>query len=88
MLTKFKKQLRQDGELYLKIKAHPNSPKTEVKDILEDDAVKINIAATPEKNKANTELVKFLAKEFDVNQDSIVIIGGRAERIKLVKVKI
>jgi len=86
MLNKLKQQLQQKGELYLKIKAHPNSPATEVKEILEDETIKINIAAAPEKDKANNELIKFLAKEFEVDKNNIAIIGGKTDRVKLVKI--
>ena len=86
MLAKFKKQLQQDGELYLKIKVHPNSPTTEIKEILEDESIKINISAVPERNRANLELIKFLAKEFNVDKNNISIISGKAERVKLIKI--
>jgi len=48
----------------LKIIAKPNSPKTEV--IAYDEprqALRIAIAAPPDKDKANTELLKFLKKQ-------------------------
>ena len=86
MLNKFKKKLEQNKEVYLRIKVHPNSAKTEVKDILEDETVKINVSAVPEKNKANIQLIKFLAKEFNVEKSSIKILSGVSERIKLIKI--
>ena len=86
MWEKFKKQFIQDGEVYLRIKAHPNSPKTEINSILEDETIKINISAVAEKNKANIELIKFLAKEFGVNKNSVTIISGKADRVKLIKI--
>ena len=48
----------------LKVIAKPNSPKTEV--IAYDNtrqALRIAIAAVPDKDKANTELLKFLKKQ-------------------------
>jgi hypothetical protein len=38
------------------------------------------------KNKANKELIKFLAKEFDASKSDITIISGASEHIKLVKI--
>jgi len=62
MLTKFKEKLKQKKEIYLKLKINPGSPQNEVKEIREDLTIKINITAQPIKNKANKELIKFLAK--------------------------
>jgi len=84
---KNKKILEQKGELYLRIKVLPSALKNEVKEILEDETIKINISAVPEKGKANQELVKFLAKEFEVEKNNIKIISGKTERIKLIKIK-
>ena len=48
----------------LKVIVKPNSPKTEV--MAWDDskqALRISVAAVPDKDKANTELLKFLKKQ-------------------------
>jgi hypothetical protein len=50
------------------------------------ETIKINIAAAPEKGKANQELVHLLSKEFDVSRDSVKIISGAGDRVKLVKI--
>ncbi len=85
-LLKYKSQLQQSGEIYLRIKVRPNSAKTEIKEILEDETIKVNVSAVAEKNKANVELIKFLAKEFKVDKKCVLIISGKAERIKLIKI--
>jgi len=84
MLNKFKKQLTKKKEIYLKIKARPCASKTEIKEILEDETIKINVAAPALKNKANQELIKFLSKEFDVSKNNIRIVSGEKERVKLI----
>jgi len=86
MLADFRKNFEDNRELYLRIKARPNAAKTEIQAIMEDETVKINIAAKPEKNKANVALIKFLAKEFNVEKSNINIISGAGERVKLVKI--
>lgn len=86
MLQKFKRQFQRDGEIYLRIKVRPNAAKTEVKAIMDDETAKIDIAAKPEKGKANAELIKFLAREFAVDKDDVKIIGGAGERVKLAKI--
>ncbi|PLX22155.1 hypothetical protein C0584_00165 [Candidatus Parcubacteria bacterium] len=85
MFKKEKKSLEEKGETYLKVKANPNSGKTEVAGILDDDTIKINIKAVPEKGKANKELIKFLAKEFSISKDNVNIISGGFDRVKLIK---
>ncbi|PIR92915.1 hypothetical protein COT99_03665 [Candidatus Falkowbacteria bacterium CG10_big_fil_rev_8_21_14_0_10_43_10] len=88
MINKFKRQFKQDGEVYLRIKARPNSMRTEIKDILADETIKIDVAAPPVKGRANAELVKFLAKEFGVDKNGVKIISGAEERVKLIKINI
>jgi hypothetical protein len=79
-------QLNNKEEAYLAIKVIPGSSRTEFREIMADGTYKIAIAAAPEKGKANTELVKFLAKEFGVLKSRLVIISGAGERTKLVKI--
>lgn len=86
MLEKYKDKFKQAGEVYLRIKVRPGAVKSEVKEILEDETIKLAISAVPERGKANTELVNFLAKIFDVSKNNVKIISGKSEKIKLVKI--
>ena len=86
MLNKYQNQLKKEKELYLRIKVRPGAAKTVVKEIMDDDTVKIDIAAPPVKNKANQELIKFLAREFELSKNNVKIISGAGERVKLIKV--
>ena len=86
MLEQYKQQLKNKGELYLRIKARPGAAKTAIKEIMDDETMKVNIAALPVKDKANQELVKFLAKEFDILKNNVKIISGVGERVKLVRI--
>ncbi|NQU98760.1 DUF167 domain-containing protein [Candidatus Woesearchaeota archaeon] len=45
----------------LKIRVTPNAKKTEVKGV-KDDLLLVNVAAPPDKNKANLEVVKYFSK--------------------------
>ncbi len=87
MLDKFKKILKEKGEVYLRLKIFPGASISKIVKILEDDTIKINISASAEKGKANQELIKFLAKYFRVNRNNIKIISGAGSRIKLIKIK-
>jgi uncharacterized protein len=84
MINNFLKKYKECGEVYLRIKVKPGASENEIVDVLEDDTIKINISAIPEKGKANKELIGFLKKKFKV--DNIKIISGKAEKIKLIKI--
>jgi uncharacterized protein len=85
MLDEYKKILIEKGEVYLRVKVRPNSSSSNIA-VAGDDEIKINIAAKPEKGKANMELIRFLAKEFDINKNNVKIISGVNNRIKLLKI--
>ena len=85
MLKKIIINLEKNGEVYLRIKARPGASKTEIKEILDDDTIKINIAAPPVKGKANQELIKFFARNLAVDKNNISIISGKHEKFKLIK---
>lgn len=86
MLEDFFRKLKDKNELYLKIKVRPGAVKNEIKSRLDDDTLKIDIAAPPERGKANVELTKFLAKSFLVSKDNVAILSGAGDKLKLVKI--
>lgn len=88
MLSRFIKNFNEKGEVYLRIKANPSAGKTEIKEILDDETIKINISAPAKKGEANQELIKFLAKNFCVKKGNVKIISGAGNKIKLIKIKI
>lgn len=76
-----------DGdEVYFRIKVRPGAVKSEIMGEMSDGTWKINIAAAPERGKANQELIGFLAKELKLKKENIKIISGAADRIKLIKI--
>lgn len=85
-LINFKKKLLEKGEVYLRVKVRPSATKTYIKEIMSDETVKIDLATAPVGGRANKELIKFLARQFDVVADNIKIISGITDRIKLVKI--
>ncbi len=90
MLDKYIEKLAEKGEVYLRLKARPNASQTKITEIMNSEdgqTVKIDVAAVPEKNKANKEIIKFLAKEFKVPKSDIKLISGMTEKVKLIKIK-
>jgi uncharacterized protein (TIGR00251 family) len=63
-----------------KVLVKPNAKKTE---ILSEDPLKIAIAAPPDKNKANLELVKFLSKKLG----RVKIVSGHTSREKILELR-
>lgn len=49
----------------LNVKVIPNASTTEIREIMRD-TVKIAVAAPPDKNKANKELLRFLKKDYNL----------------------
>lgn len=86
MLEEFIKKLNKNSELYLRLKINPSSAKSEIKDVMADETIKMNISAPAEKGKANKELIKFLSKQFKIDKNNIKIISGAGDRLKLVKI--
>ena len=87
MLSKEIENFKKNKEIILKIKVRTGADKTELKTRMDDDCIKINIAAVPEKGKANAELLKFLSKIFNLPANNIQIISGASDKYKLIKIK-
>lgn len=51
-----------------------------------DDRLNIRLAAQPIDGKANTHLLKFIAKEFGVSKTSATLVNGSQSKHKLIKI--
>lgn len=67
------------------IKVIPNAKKTEVVGV-ENDLLKIRLAAQPIEGRANEELVAFFSKNFKIAKSNVDIISGELGRSKRVRV--
>ena len=77
--------IKSDGtDSLISIKVVPGSSKTKIAGML-GDSVKVNVAAAPEKGKANKELIKFLAKTLDIPKSGITIVSGEKDQRKTLK---
>jgi uncharacterized protein len=88
MIDQFKEKLNLKGEVYLRVKVRPKTGLNKITQILKDqdgEIIKIDIAVPAVKNKANQELIKFLAEEFSIDKAGIKILSGAHERLKLIK---
>ncbi|MCA6062390.1 DUF167 family protein [Thalassolituus marinus] len=75
-----------DGDLILVCHLQPKASKSEFAG-LHGDALKIRIQAPPVEGKANTELIKFLAKQFGIAKSDVEIISGELNRHKRVRIR-
>ena len=68
----------------LSVHAKPNSPKTEIIGWDESKhALKIAVAAVPDKDRANIELLKFLKKETGMKPELVSGNKSRDKKIRL-----
>jgi hypothetical protein len=72
--------------LIITVKVIPAAGRTEC--IIEQSGqLKCYLKSSPEKGKANQELIKFLAQKLKVTRHDIAIISGATLRIKTIKIK-
>ena len=86
MLERIIDENKNKKEFYLRLKARPNSAVTKIVSVMEDDTIKIDVAAPPSKGQANREIIQFLAQSFKVGRKHVTIISGAGDRLKLIKI--
>lgn len=68
----------------------PNSSKNQIIGWIEDTnqkkTLKIKILAPPEDGKANTELIKFLSKQWGIPKSAMKIVSGLTSRQKSLRI--
>jgi hypothetical protein len=67
------------------VRVVPRASKSEIVGEL-DGALKIRLAALPVDGAANEELIKTLAKYFEVSRNSIEILSGATSKTKQVRI--
>ena len=71
----------------LAVKVIPRASKSEVVEIMQDGALKVKVAAVPEKGKANEELCAVLARHYGVRVRDVEVIAGAASTRKRVRIR-
>lgn len=74
------------GACLLKVAARPGASRSGVTG-LHGDALKVGIAAQPEKGRANKELIAFLAKALGLRRAQVALHSGETSRDKTVRVE-
>ncbi|NES03555.1 MAG: DUF167 domain-containing protein [Okeania sp. SIO2F4] len=71
----------------LKVKFKPNSKQQSV-EAEADGSLKVCLKSPPVDGKANQELIKLLAKKFDVKKSEITIKSGLSSKNKLIEISL
>lgn len=71
--------------LAFSVKVVPGTRRTALAGLL-DEALKVKVAAPPEKGKANQCLIDFLAKQLKVKSKAIAIVSGQTNPIKRLEI--
>lgn len=76
----------QDDDLLLSVRVQPKASRDEIIGPHEN-ALKIRITAPPVDGKANTHLIRFLAKTFGVPKSRVEILSGESGRLKRLRIQ-
>lgn len=71
----------------IRVHAIPKSARTELAGTMADGALRVRVAAPPEKGQANEKLREFLARHYGVALSRVSIVSGQAARIKRVRIE-
>lgn len=75
-----------DENIILSLRVVPNKPESKIVSISEDGTIRIEIKAQPIEGKANKELIRTLAKLFNLNKSQIIIVKGLSSKNKLIRI--
>lgn len=75
----------QEGAITFTVRAQPRATKSALAGEVEG-ALKIKIAAPPVAGAANEELIRFLAKLFEVPRRAVTILSGETAKNKIVRI--
>ena len=71
----------------IQVKVKPNT-RTSALEQLDDGTWKASLKSPPVDGKANTELIKLIAKQFGYPKSAVTIKSGAGSRLKLVQISI
>ena len=77
--------LEKDSALIFSVRVIPRSSRSEIVGEY-DGSLKVKLNSPPVDGAANAELIKLLAKEFDVSKSQVEILSGNTSKQKQVKI--
>ncbi|MGL5830547.1 MAG: DUF167 domain-containing protein [Candidatus Altimarinota bacterium] len=83
-------KLQDQSNITIEVKVIPNSSRLEITQVGENSKqqilLKIKLLATPEKGRANEELIDFLSQELDLPKSHLQILSGHTSPHKIIKI--
>jgi len=86
MLESLISELAEKDTVQFYVRVRSGMAKTEVQSIMDDESIKIHVAAIAENGKANAELKRYLAQEFGVSKENVKMLSGASNRVKLIRI--
>lgn len=74
-----------DDALIFSVRVIPRSSRSEIVGEY-DGALKVKLNSPPVDGAANAELIKLLAKEFDVSKSQVEILSGQTSKLKQLRI--
>ncbi|RMG12338.1 MAG: YggU family protein [Planctomycetota bacterium] len=74
-----------DSGVLVRVAARPGAARSAIQGVL-GGALKVAVAAPPEKGKANKELTRFLARRLGVRRAQVSLVSGEASRSKTIRI--
>jgi uncharacterized protein (TIGR00251 family) len=74
-------EVRDNGTMVLRVSVHPGAGRTQVKGT-HGDALKVSVAAPPDKGRANDAVAELLAESFGLAKSAVSIVSGETNRQK------
>jgi uncharacterized protein (TIGR00251 family) len=75
-----------DGQVVFKVQVVPRSSRSEVVGE-HNGSLRIKIAAPPVEGAANEELIRVLAKTFNVSRSAVTIVSGHSGKMKQISIE-
>ena len=75
-----------DGDIVIRVRVVPRAATDAIMGVIGGEALKVRIQAPPVEGKANTYLVKFLARQWKIPRNHIGIIAGGTGRTKRLRI--
>jgi len=60
---------------------------TKIVEIMSDGVIRMHVKSPPVEGKANSEIIRYLAKIFGITQNQISIIRGAGSKRKMIKIQ-
>jgi len=77
---------KHDGAVTFKLRVQPRARSTGIAGE-HDGALKVKVASPPVNGKANSEIIRYLAKIAGVRQSAVEIVAGATSRDKVVRIQ-